>query len=209
YKLRDKISKALKTCSEAIRCAIAVYNDAGAALNPLRKHIMFADIIHTTSLAEFNLLCEMQADIHEQAWTQPTYHEAGILYFGIKHVKEEIECLKIEILRLIMYLVDEHIDYYTAIALALIVNPLLAMELQQRWLHASRISTSICKHLASTVKLVIFSGSLFPDIREGRDPDLGDNVQPPYWLAVILSVTQMEVEYNEAAAGAHLDMEPD
>ncbi|KAJ7698303.1 hypothetical protein B0H17DRAFT_1196887 [Mycena rosella] len=189
YKLRDKISKALKTRSDAIRRAISIYNDAGAALNPPRERLTFADIIHTTSLAEFDLLRETRVDIREQAWTQPARREAGVLYFGIKRAKEEIGRLNIEISRVITYLVDEHVDYYLAIAAALIVNPPLAAELQQRWLHASRISTSICKRLASTARFTGFSGTLFPGVREGR-------------------VTETEVEYNEGGGG-DFDLERD
>ncbi|KAJ7101522.1 hypothetical protein B0H15DRAFT_769413 [Mycena belliarum] len=76
YKLRDKISKALRTRSTAIRRALLIYNEAGSALTPPRERLSFIDIIHNTSLAEFDLLRETRQDIRQQAWTQPARREA-------------------------------------------------------------------------------------------------------------------------------------
>jgi hypothetical protein len=120
-----------------------------------------------------------------------------VLHFGIKRAKEEVHRLNVEIVRLLTYLIDEHIDYHRAIATNIIVNPPLAMELQRRWHHASRISASICRRIAQTSKLVGFSGTVFPGQREGRDPNLGDGIRPPSWLATELGVVLMEVEYEE------------
>jgi hypothetical protein len=166
-------------------------------LTPPRPHLTFLDIIHNTTLAEFDLLRETRQDIRKQAWTQPARREAGVLYYGIKRAKEEIRRLNVEITRLITSLVDTHVDYYHAIASTLLTDPELAEELQRRWMHATRISTTICKRLASTARLVGFSGSVFPGVREGRDPTHGDGVPPPYWLAAVLGVTLTEVQYDE------------
>ncbi|KAJ6550351.1 hypothetical protein B0H10DRAFT_1737983, partial [Mycena sp. CBHHK59/15] len=160
YKMRDQISKALKTRSDAIRRAIGIYNEAGATLTPPRERLVFADIINATSLVDFDMLRETRQDIREQAWTQPARREAMVLYFGIKRAKEEIQRLNVEISRLITSMLDEHVDYYRAIASTLLVDPPLATELQRRWFHASRISVSICKRLVTTSRLVGFSGNL-------------------------------------------------
>ncbi|KAF7372184.1 hypothetical protein MVEN_00077600 [Mycena venus] len=90
YNLRDKIAKALKTWSEAIRHVITDYNEAAASLTPLRERLTFAEVIHMTSLAEFDILCDTQQDIRLLPWTQPARCEAMVLHFGIKHAKEEI-----------------------------------------------------------------------------------------------------------------------
>ncbi|KAJ7697393.1 hypothetical protein B0H17DRAFT_928404 [Mycena rosella] len=208
FKLRDQISKALKTRSEAIRRAILVLNEAGAGLTPPREALSYAEVMNIVSLAEFDLLRETRLDIREQAWTQPTRRQAGTLYFGIKRAKEEVRRLNVEISRLLTFLVDEHINYYKAIAATLLVNPPLATELQHRWLHATRIGVSIAKRLASTGKLTGFSGSFFPGVREGCDPERGDNVPPPHWLAAILGIEQLQAEYEENG-GPTLDMEPE
>jgi hypothetical protein len=195
--MRDKISKALKTRSEAIRRAIIVYNEAAALLTPPRERLTFAEVIQTTSLAEFDILRDTRQDIRLQPWTQPVRREAMVLHYGIKRAKEEVQRLNVEITRLLTFLVDEHIDYYRAISANIIVNPPLAIELQRRWRHASRISAAICRRIALTSRLVGFSGSIFPGQREDRDPDRGDGVPPPYWLATELGVEQMAVEYEE------------
>ncbi|KAJ7267850.1 hypothetical protein C8J57DRAFT_1435830 [Mycena rebaudengoi] len=179
YKLREKISKALKTRAEAIRRALAAYNEAATGLTPPREPLQWADVIAHTSLAEFDLLRETWTDVRTQPWAQPVRREAMVLYFGIKRAKEELVRLNVEIRRLITYMFDEHVDLYRAIASNLIVNPPLAMELSQRWLHAGRISAAICRRLVETSNLNGFTGSLFPGAREGRDAELSSSYEEP------------------------------
>ncbi|KAF7369453.1 hypothetical protein MVEN_00274700 [Mycena venus] len=154
------------------------------------------------SLAEFDILRDTRQDIRLLPWTQPACREAMVLHFGIKRAKEEVRRLNVEITRLLTYLIDEHIDYYRAIAANIIVNPPLTTELQRRWRHASHISAAICRRISQTSRLVGFSGTVFPGQREDRDPTLSDGIPPPYWLAMELGVVLMEVKYNE---GADLD----
>ncbi|KAJ7192578.1 hypothetical protein GGX14DRAFT_379958 [Mycena pura] len=198
YNMREKISQALKTRSEAIRRAINVYNEAAVLLVPSREKLTFAQVMQMTSLAEFDILCDTREDVRRLPWTQPDRREASVLHFGIKGAKGEIRRLNVEITRLLTSLVDEHTDYYRAISATIIENPPLATELQRRWRHASRISTAICRRIALTSRLVGFSGSIFPGQREGRDPDRGEGVPPPSWLATELGVEQTTVEYEEA-----------
>ncbi|KAJ6491155.1 hypothetical protein C8R45DRAFT_825830, partial [Mycena sanguinolenta] len=205
YNLRDKISKAMKTRADAIRRDLQAYNDAAGALNPPRERLTWADILRTTALAEFDLLCETHHDIRLQAWTNPAQRQAMVLYFGIKRAKEEIQRLKVEICHLISFMYDEHIDYYRAVASNIISALVLAQELSTRWLNASRISTSISKRLVTTSQLVGFSGSLFPRQRVSRDENVADGVPPPPWLGAVLRISQTAVEYEEFQK---LDVEP-
>ncbi|KAJ6623200.1 hypothetical protein B0H10DRAFT_1786918 [Mycena sp. CBHHK59/15] len=133
YKLREKISKALRTQAEAIRRALQTYNEAAVALNPPRERLTWMDIISKTSLAEFDLLRDTRMDIHDQPWTHPARREAMVLYFGIKRAKEEIQRLNIEICRLITSMYDQHVDYHRAISSTLLINPPLASYLDKSW----------------------------------------------------------------------------
>ncbi|KAJ7756906.1 hypothetical protein B0H14DRAFT_2245062, partial [Mycena olivaceomarginata] len=160
YNMRDKISKALRTRSEAIRRALIKYNEAAAMLTPPRERLTFAEVLHTTSLAGFDILRDTRQDIRLQPWTQPARREAMVLHYGIKRAKEEIRRLNVEITRLLTFLVDQHVDHYKAIASNLFVNPPLAAELQKRWRHTSRVSATICRRIALTSRLVGFSGSI-------------------------------------------------
>ncbi|KAJ7440713.1 hypothetical protein B0H11DRAFT_1750555, partial [Mycena galericulata] len=56
YKLREKISKALKTRANAIHQALKEYNAAARTLNPPRDQISWGQIINTVSIGEFDLL---------------------------------------------------------------------------------------------------------------------------------------------------------
>ncbi|KAJ7691944.1 hypothetical protein B0H17DRAFT_871604, partial [Mycena rosella] len=63
YKLREKISNALRTRAEAIRAALQKYNLAAGQLNPLRAHLTWTSVIETVSLAAFDLLSDTGTDI--------------------------------------------------------------------------------------------------------------------------------------------------
>ncbi|KAJ7626235.1 hypothetical protein B0H17DRAFT_852252, partial [Mycena rosella] len=122
------------------------YNVAGSQLNPPRAHLTWASVIETVSLAEFDLLRDTRTDI-------PVFRD--------QRSKEEIRRLNVEIVRLLSYMVDEHVDYVRAIRAHVMVAPNLAHELSQQWIARTRINESIAFRLIKTSNLRGFSGSLF------------------------------------------------
>ncbi|KAJ6591446.1 hypothetical protein B0H10DRAFT_1765732, partial [Mycena sp. CBHHK59/15] len=124
----QEIGKALKMHADAIHRALSEYNVATAGLNPPRDQLTWAQVIQTVSLAKFNVLCDTCNNIRTLPWTNPTCHKAVLLYFGIKCSKEEIWQLNIEITRLIIFMIDEHIDYYRAIFYNYLTDPDLTHE---------------------------------------------------------------------------------
>ncbi|KAJ7761561.1 hypothetical protein DFH07DRAFT_957156 [Mycena maculata] len=205
YKMREKLSKALKTRAEAIRKALNRYNDAAAALTPPRPRLTWHSIINTASLAEFDWLRETREDIRSLPWAQPAVREAMVLYFGMKRATEEKVRLNVEIRRLVTFMLDDHVDYYRAIAKTLIPHPALAHELQRQWTFRTRINTSIAARLELTARLKGFTGSLFPGEREGRDVGLRDGIAPPLWLEEVLHLRTLTVEYEEPDDADHLN----
>ncbi|KAJ7143242.1 hypothetical protein C8R46DRAFT_1233018 [Mycena filopes] len=201
YKLREKIMRALKTRSEAIRKAIDRYNIAASSLNPPRPQLTWRMVVNSASLGEFDWLRETRQDIRELPWAQPARREAMVLYFGIKRAAEEKVRLNVEICRLITSMYDDHVDYYRAIARNLITNPLTAAALSRCWDGHIRINTSIAKRLVQTSRLAGFTGNLFPGEREGRDPGLRDGIPPPPWLGEVLGLTTLSVEYEDDKGG--------
>ncbi|KAJ7732772.1 hypothetical protein DFH07DRAFT_755155, partial [Mycena maculata] len=200
-----KLSKALKTRAEAIRKALNRYNDAAAALTPPRPRLTWHSIINTASLAEFDWLRETREDIRSLPWAQPAVREAMVLYFGMKRATEEKVRLNVEIRRLVTFMLDDHVDYYRAIAKTLIPHPALAHELQRQWTFRTRINTSIAARLELTARLKGFTGSLFPGEREGRDVGLRDGIAPPLWLEEVLHLRTLTVEYEEPDDADHLN----
>ncbi|KAJ7506731.1 hypothetical protein B0H11DRAFT_2153790 [Mycena galericulata] len=180
YKMREKLGKALKTRAEAIRKALERYNAAAAALNPPRPRLTWHAVVNSASLAEFDWLRETRQDIREQPWAQPARREAMVLYFGIKRAGEEKVRLNVEIRRLITSMLDDHVDYYHAIAANMIPNPSLAHMLQMEWMFRTRLNASIAARLAQTSRLTGFTGSLFP-----------------VWLEQVLNLRTVSVEYEE------------
>jgi hypothetical protein len=197
YKLREKISKALRTRAEAIRTALRKFNVAGSQLNPPRAHLTWASVIETVSLAEFDLLRDTRQDIRRLPWAQPANREAMVLYFGIKRSKEEICRLNVEIVRLLSYMVDEHVDYVRAIRTHVTAAPALAHKLSQQWIEHTRINESIAFRLIKTSNLRGFSGSLFPANRVGREESINAGETLPTWATRFLGLRRETIEYEE------------
>jgi hypothetical protein len=187
----------LKTCSEAIHHALTDYNSAAGALNPPRDQLVWAEVIQTATLAEFDLLRDTRTDIRRLPWTQPARREAGLLYFGIKRANEEILRLNVEITRIITFTIDEHVDFYRAIVDNYLTAPHLARELSERWIYKARINDSVIERLMKTSWLPGFTGSLFPRQRIGRQPDINLEYPLPPWATDKLGLTQVVVEYEE------------
>ncbi|KAF8240561.1 hypothetical protein L208DRAFT_1114386, partial [Tricholoma matsutake] len=160
YKLCDKIGKALRTCAEAIRCALENYNNVAAQLDPPRENLTWMKLMDTTTLADFDLLRDSRQDIFQQLWAQPVHCEAVNLYFGIKHAKEEIVWLNIKIQHLVTFMIDDHGAYYQAISSHMIVDPVLANRLSQQWQFCDCIHSKIAVHLHQTSQLNGFTGTL-------------------------------------------------
>ncbi|KAJ6485506.1 hypothetical protein DFH09DRAFT_1339787 [Mycena vulgaris] len=197
YKLREKIGKALKTRADAIQRALIEYNTAAGTLNPPRDQLVWAEVIQTVSLAEFDLLRDTRTDIRRLPWTQPARREAARLYFGIKRAKEEIQRLNVEITRLITFTIDEHVDFYRAIVDTYMTAPHLAHELSVRWQYQARINNSVIERLVKASRLPGFTGSLFPGKRIGRDPSINPLYPLPPWATDTLGLSQVVVEYEE------------
>ncbi|KDQ59364.1 hypothetical protein JAAARDRAFT_127473 [Jaapia argillacea MUCL 33604] len=160
YKLREKIGKALKACSEAIQKALDEYNRCAQLLDPPSQPLTWATVVEAVSLADFNLFQQSRQDIQHQDWAHPVHREAMNLYFSIKHACEELVHLNVEIRHLISFMVDEHIDYHGAIALYMICNLSLAHTLQTQWIYRQCINNVIVSRLLQTSELSGFTGLL-------------------------------------------------
>ena len=56
-----------------------------------------------------------------------------LTYFGIKHAKEEICRLNVEIRHLLTFLYDDYVNHYCAVTTHIIINPPLASEVSAQW----------------------------------------------------------------------------
>ena len=209
YRLRDRIGRALKTRSDAIGTALRKYNEAAILLNPPREPLTWTTVIQAATLADFDLLRDARKDIRTLPWTEPLRREAMTLYFSIKRAHEEIQRLNVEIRRLITFMIDEHADFYHAIANTLFVDPPLASYLSRKWEHHNEVSTHIAHRLYKTSQLVGFSGSLEPGQRVGRASTRKPSVPLPDW-AIAVSVEQGTLQRSgeeESAAQGDVDAE--
>jgi hypothetical protein len=107
------------------------------------------------------------------------------LYFGLKRAREELLHLNLEIQRQLMFMCNDHIDYYQAIQSFIIDNPTIAHELSVRWEYQNRINKVIFRHLQKTVGLPGFSGIFTPGICIGRSRNSqDDSISLPSWWEI-------------------------
>ncbi|KAL0058932.1 hypothetical protein AAF712_014375 [Marasmius tenuissimus] len=162
YKQREKISQALRARAKAIQRALDTYNKAALAMVPPRQTLDWSDILEMATLADFDLLKDTDLDLTRVPWAQPGHRECVRLFFGLKRAREEIVRLNVEIPRLLTYMIDEHADYYHAIARARNKNQLdLASELEHRSSVHTEINGHIAIRLVQASELEGFSGVYF------------------------------------------------
>ncbi|KAI0629625.1 hypothetical protein C8Q77DRAFT_1065128, partial [Trametes polyzona] len=208
YKLREKIGKALKARADAIKKALSEYNACAAELSPPREELLWSDILDMSTLADFDLLRETRQDIRAKPWAKPSHRRAMNLYFNIKHAREEIRRLNVEIPRLFTSMLDDHADYHLAITASLDTNAPLANELRNCQQYQEIVSARIVKHLTQASRLSEFSGKIEAGRRVGRTPHEG-SIPLPCWAALDLTsdTNTVETEHLSCIPGVETERE--
>jgi hypothetical protein len=156
-------------------------------------------------------LRDAREDIRKLKWAQPAHREATNLYFRIKQAKTEITRLNVEIRRILTYMIDDHIDYFQAIAAAVMTNAPLAQELSSKWLYHQHVNKEIAHSLLRTSQLPGFTGTLIPGSRLGRGSSDGynpDHIPLPSWVKDVLGLSYTVVDVadgSELGDGDELD----
>ncbi|OCH84196.1 hypothetical protein OBBRIDRAFT_430611, partial [Obba rivulosa] len=137
------------------------------------------------TLADFDLLREGCQNIRNLPWAKPLNRRAMNLYFNVKRAQEELERLNVEVRRLFTFLIDEHANFWHAIGGTLITDPVLARELQARWLYRDRINEKIAYRLFEMSQLAGFLGVLLYGKRIGCTHHQSLEVPLPSWVHTI------------------------
>ncbi|KZP18222.1 hypothetical protein FIBSPDRAFT_1046284 [Athelia psychrophila] len=116
YKQRTLIAKALQTRSRAIGTALTNYNRLAKTLDPPREDLDFQEILHYSSLAEFDLLRDTRNNVQTRIWAQPTYRLAMASYYKVQCAHKELERTNIEIVRLRTFIRDDGSGLATVLA---------------------------------------------------------------------------------------------
>ena len=132
YKLCQQISKALQRRSEAIRNAISCYNTQVAALNPPHPLVSWKDIAEYSFLGEFDLLHHSCADIRDNDWAKPAFHQATVKFFKLQCACEELVHARVEVHRLQSSIHDEEAHISKIVDGLLISDSPLASELKRQ-----------------------------------------------------------------------------
>ncbi|KAJ7306958.1 hypothetical protein DFH08DRAFT_918538 [Mycena albidolilacea] len=107
YKIRSHIAKALQARSKAIRNAIDRYNKVALSMEPPMPTLDWDQVVNYGFLGDFDLLRDTTDSISSRPWTRRSYRLAMDSYFKILHAREEIQCLNIEIKRVVTWIDNE------------------------------------------------------------------------------------------------------
>ncbi|KAJ3775255.1 hypothetical protein FB446DRAFT_638291 [Lentinula raphanica] len=160
YKLRKHIANALKTRSQAIRTAVAMYNEAASELN--RPALTWEQVLDYSFLSDFDLLREARRDIRSEPWAQPAGRLALDQYYKLLRAPEEIERLNKEITSLLTYIHEESTYIQLKANELQHESPLLAIQIQKYGWERARCNDMHILRLQKLAKIPGFTGSLIP-----------------------------------------------
>jgi hypothetical protein len=164
YKLRQHIAKALKTRSQAIKQALQRFNNAASKLG--RETLRWDDVVDYAFVSEFDILAETHEDVQKRPWAQPAARMLMDQFFKIKHAKEEIERLNIEIRRIITFIRDEE-DFLRSMEARLREeNPEVSYQLLLRRHRFELANTEHLRRLEKLRSVAGLTGSLSPGIAQ-------------------------------------------
>ncbi|EJD44437.1 hypothetical protein AURDEDRAFT_48381, partial [Auricularia subglabra TFB-10046 SS5] len=153
----------LKSRSQAIRTAVARYNELAELLNPPAATVTFATLMEWTELQEFELLRRSRAgDIREKAWAQPANRLIASKHYKVLRANEELIRCSIEARRLATAMHDEEQELAVTYERLLTTNPVLARELGElisRRTSANRLHRTV---LAKLTAIPGFTNILIP-----------------------------------------------
>ncbi|KAJ3765786.1 hypothetical protein FB446DRAFT_654740 [Lentinula raphanica] len=160
YKLRKHIANALKARSQAIRTAVAAYNEAALELN--RPALTWEQVLDYSFLSDFDLLREARRDIRSEPWAQPAGRLALDQYYKLSRAPEEIERLNKEISSLLTYIHEESTYIQLKVNELQHESPLLAIQIQKYGWERARCNDMHIIRLQKLAKMPGFTGSLIP-----------------------------------------------
>ncbi|EJD44457.1 hypothetical protein AURDEDRAFT_20133, partial [Auricularia subglabra TFB-10046 SS5] len=156
YKLREAISKGLKSRSQAIRTAVTRYNELAEALNPPASTVNFASLMEWTELQEFELLRRSRTgDVRDKAWAQPANRLMASKHYKVLRADEELVRCHVEARRLVTAMHDEERHLETTYEQLHETNAALARELRE---HIARRSAVNAVHRVTLAKLAALPG---------------------------------------------------
>lgn len=149
----------MQTRSRAIGTALTNYNRLAKTLDPPREDLDFQEILHYSSLAEFDLLRDTRNNVQTRIWAQPTYRLAMASYYKVQCAHKELERTNIEIVRLRTFIRDDGILHRKVINSLRATGSGLATVLAHKWQLRSAINNIHLNRLDAVADLPGYTGS--------------------------------------------------
>lgn len=158
--MRKHISKALQQRSQAIRTAIAQFNEAARSMIPERPQLTWEQVLDYAFLADFDLLRDSRGDVRVQPWANHTTRLYMDSWFKLERAAEEIRRLNIEIRRVVTHLHDEGRFLMAAELKVAHTNAPLAFQIQKYRLQRTRFADLHVRRFRNLAALPGFTGTL-------------------------------------------------
>lgn len=157
----------MQTRSRAVGTALTNYNRLAKTLDPPREDLDFQEVLHYSSLAEFDLLRDTRNTVQTRIWAKPKYRIAMASYFKLRCAHKELQRANIEIARLRTFIRDDAALHQKVINLLHATDRGLAAALAHKWELRSAINSIHLMRLNAIADLPGYTGAMHCGTRVG------------------------------------------
>ncbi|KAI0343135.1 hypothetical protein BDW22DRAFT_1329220 [Trametopsis cervina] len=174
-----QIQPSLQTRSKAIQQAIASYNTAAAALDPPHPPLNWSEIGGYQFLEQFALLQNTRNDVCDLQWTKSAVRAVMKMRHRIRHTREEIDRLNVEVRRLHTAIRDERVLFNQTCARLQAANDPLLGPVKEFAERRGRMNDHLLGRVYEVYRLQGFTGIKGTDVRVGLIPVVLDEAAGP------------------------------
>ena len=160
YKVRESISRTLKTQGKAIHTALNKYNNIAPKMNLPAPILQWRHLMEYRFISKFELLKHAHShhNITTEPWVLPLNHKMALKHHKINWVHEEMHRIHYKAPWLHTSIHDEHILYTWHINCLHESNPSLAFMLKRIWAVQWHVNNTHMKHLNALEHLDGYAG---------------------------------------------------
>ncbi|KAF9063513.1 hypothetical protein BDP27DRAFT_1367986 [Rhodocollybia butyracea] len=179
--------------------AIETYNNAALSLSPPRQTVSWDEIIEFSFLSEFDILRDAWDDVREKKWATQKNRLLMQQFFKLIGAESELECLHVEIQRLITSMEDEEAKFRSLTLKLKQTNPALALQIEKQGRVRSRFNKLHRQRFHAITKLEGFQPKDLVHFRRGTS----------VWSEDIVMLDEEDSSLGVAAGASSEPIEPE